>query len=115
MIVYVDDIIIPSDGIYEIAKPKLKLRTNFRLKSKDLRKMRYFLGKEIAKSKDIAPKFEQTERGIYWIEVLFVKNLMQMKFQLTSRNEIFLDKLRRTSNLANKSLGKIQMRLLIFS
>lgn len=70
--------------------------------------MRYFLVKEIARSKDKAPKFEQTERGIYWIEVLFIKNLMQMKFRLTSRNEIFLDKLRKTSNLANRSGGLVQ-------
>ncbi|WJX66879.1 hypothetical protein P8452_51386 [Trifolium repens] len=50
LIVYVDDIVLTGDDIVEMAKVKEKLAVDFEIK--DLGSMRYFLGMEVARSKD---------------------------------------------------------------
>ncbi|KAK2450461.1 putative mitochondrial protein [Trifolium repens] len=50
LIVYVDDIVLTGDDIVEMAKVKEKLAVDFEIK--DLGSMRYFLGIEVARSKD---------------------------------------------------------------
>ncbi|CAJ2651427.1 unnamed protein product [Trifolium pratense] len=50
LIVYVDDIVLTGDDIVEMARVKEKLALDFEIK--DLGSMRYFLGMEVARSKD---------------------------------------------------------------
>ena len=50
LIVYVDDIILTGNDLKEMEKLKMKLATEFEVK--DLGEMRYFLGMEIARSKE---------------------------------------------------------------
>ncbi|CAJ2656182.1 unnamed protein product [Trifolium pratense] len=50
LIVYVDDIVLTGDNIVEMARVKEKLALDFEIK--DLGSMRYFLGMEVARSKD---------------------------------------------------------------
>ncbi|CAJ2638271.1 unnamed protein product [Trifolium pratense] len=50
LIVYVDDIVLTGDDIVEMARVKEKLAFDFEIK--DLCSMRYFLGTEVARSKD---------------------------------------------------------------
>jgi len=50
LIVYVDDIVLTGDDTVEMARVKEKLAVDFEIK--DLRFMRYFLGMEVARSKN---------------------------------------------------------------
>ena len=50
LIVYVDDIVLTGDDIVEMARVKEKLAVDFEIK--DLGFMRYFLGMEVARSKN---------------------------------------------------------------
>ena len=50
LIVYVGDIVIMGDNSHEIEKLKHQLREAFEVK--DLRELRYFLGVEVARSKE---------------------------------------------------------------
>lgn len=49
LIVYVDDIIFTKDNIVETKRLKKSLATKFEVK--DMRKMRYFLGMQVARSR----------------------------------------------------------------
>ena len=51
LIVYVDDIIIIGDDIHEIKALKQKLKEEFEFEVKELGEMNYFLGMEVARSK----------------------------------------------------------------
>ncbi|CAJ2657582.1 unnamed protein product [Trifolium pratense] len=50
LIVYVDDIVLPGNDTVEMGRVKEKLAADFEIK--DLGSMRYFLGMEVARSKD---------------------------------------------------------------
>lgn len=65
LLVYVDDMIITGDDIHEIENLKRRLHSMFKVK--DLGKLQYFLGMEIARSK----------QGIFVSQRRYVLNLLK--------------------------------------